>query len=200
MFTHLHLVSQLLALSLLHFPILVEGPHDELLRLLRSKTGRVGPFSLHRTRLLSHRLSFTHTEHQKIIVQGRMCFFSTLTYVLIHLVSNVLVEALLFLSDHFVLRRADIFICFDPLEVLSHDRFVHIFLFGDFLFVTLQSLPPGVTLGGIAVLNDAMVLLRADIATVVQLFDLACDKRGISYQTITAKVNVTVDGWGHQGA
>ena len=142
-----------------------------------------------------------HTQSiRKSSFKGECVFFSTLTYVLIHLVSNVLVEALLFLSDHFVLRRADIFICFDPLEVLSHDRFVHIFLFGDFLFVTLQSLPPGVTLGGIAVLNDAMVLLRADIATVVQLFDLACDKRGISYQTITAKVNVTVDGWGHQGA
>ena len=123
-----------------------------------------------------------------------------MTYVLIHLVSNVLVEALLFLSNHFVLRSADILICLDPLEVLSHDRFVHIFLFGDFLFVALQGLLPGVTLGGIAVLDDSMVLLRADVATVVQLFDLACYKRGISDQAITAKVNMAVDGWGHQGA
>ena len=153
----------------------MKGPHHDLLGFLRSKTGRVGPFSLHCARLLSHR-------------------------VLVHLVSNVLIEALLFLPDHFVLRRTDILVCFDPLKMLSHDRFVHIFLFGDFFFVALQGLPPGVTLGRIAVLDDSMILLRADIATVVQLFDLAGDKRGISDQTIAAKVDVTVDGGSHHGA
>ena len=66
--------------------------------------------------------------------------------------------------------------------------------------MALQGLPPGVTLGRIAVLDDSMILLRADIATVVQLFDLAGDKRGISDQTIAAKVDVTVDGGSHHGA
>ena len=94
---------------------------------------------------------------------------------MIHLVSYVRVEALLLLPDYFVLRRTDILISLDPLKVLSYDRFVHIFLLSDLFFVALQGLPPGVTFGWIAVLDDSVVLLRADVATIMQLLDLSGD-------------------------
>ena len=41
------------------------------------------------------------------------------TYVLTDLVSNVLIEALLFLSDDFRLGRTHVFIFFNPLKVIG---------------------------------------------------------------------------------
>ena len=43
-----------------------------------------------------------------------------LTYVLTHLVCNVLVEALLFLSSDFMLGCGHVFILLDPFEVLGN--------------------------------------------------------------------------------
>ena len=39
-----------------------------------------------------------------------------------------------------------------------------------------------------------MVLFGADIAAVMQLLDLACNKWRISNKAITSQINVTVDG------
>lgn len=47
--------------------------------------------------------------------------------------------------------------------------------------MALQSNLPGVTLCRVVVLNDSMVLLRANIATVMKLLDLACHEWSISY-------------------
>ena len=52
--------------------------------------------------------------------------------------------------------------------------------------MALQSDLPGVTLGRVAVLNDSMVLLRADITTVMQLFDLARHEWSISYKAVAS--------------
>ena len=91
----------------------------------------------------------------------------SVTYVLINLVSDILVEALLFLTDHFIFSLVDGFIPLNALEVLSHDLFVHVLLLRDLFLVPLQGLFPSVALRRVAVLDDAVVLVGAHVATVM---------------------------------
>ena len=102
------------------------------------------------------------------------CFVTTMkaksslkTYILVHLVSNVFIEALLFLPNGFIFSVVRALVILDPLEVLRHNRLIEILLLGDLIFVALQGLLPGLALGRVIVLNHTMVLVRTHVATVV---------------------------------
>jgi len=138
----LHLVCQLKALLSLHFLILVHGLQNDLLGLLRAKTSGAG--------YLAHRM-----------VRISPC------RILVHLVSNVFIEALLFLPNGFIFSVVRALVILDRLEVLRHNRLIEILLLGDLIFVALQGLLPGLALGRVIVLNHTMVHVRTHVATVM---------------------------------
>ena len=113
------------------------------------------------------------------------------TYIWIHLTLDVLEEPLLFLPDHLILRMIRILIILNPLEMFRHNMFIAIFLLCDLVFVSLQGLFPSLALGWVVILNHSVILIRANIATVMQVFHLTSYKRRIPDKTITAQIDMT---------
>ena len=113
---------------------------------------------------------------------------------MVHLVSNVLIEALLFLSDNLSLCLIRSFILLNSFKVLLYDSLVEVLLLSDLILMTLQGLLPSVTLSRVVILDDAMVLVRANIATIMKLLDLTSHKWRIPHETVPTQVDMTVQG------
>ena len=113
---------------------------------------------------------------------------------MVHLVSNVLIEALLFLSDNLSLCLIRSFILLNSFKVLLYDSLVEVLLLSDLILMTLQGLLPSVTLSRVVILDDAMVLVRANIATIMKLLDLTGHKWRIPHETVPTQVDMAVQG------
>ena len=116
---------------------------------------------------------------------------------MVHLVSNVLIEALLFLSNNFSLGLIRSFVLLNSLKMLRDDSLVEVLLLSDLILMTLQGLLPSVTFGRVVVLDDAMVLVGTNIATIMKLLDLTSHKWRIPHKTVPTQVDMTVHGGIH---
>lgn len=114
------------------------------------------------------------------------------TYVLRHLVVDVLVEAFPLSKLVLVFRVDLVFIALNLLEVACHDLRVEVLLLGDLGFVSLQGLPPGDVLGRVSILDHPRVVLGCHIATVMKGLDTASKEGSIAHKTIGTQVNMAV--------
>lgn len=73
----------------------------------------------------------------------------------------------------FILTLDHIPVIADLMKVVAHDSLVEALLLRDVFLVPLHSLPPCNVLRWIVILNHTEVLLRHDIATIVQGFHLS---------------------------
>ena len=93
------------------------------------------------------------------------------TYVALHLVANLLEEALLLLFAVFSLCLDVAHITSDAIVQILHHLLVELLLCSDLRLVALEGLPPGRVLDGVSVLDHTRVLLRLHVAAVVEGLD-----------------------------
>lgn len=78
---------------------------------------------------------------------------------------------------------------------VRHHSFVHIPRLGDVFLMPLKGLLPRKVLGRVVVLNHAVVLLRHDIAAVVEGLHLACQSRHVSCKSVLSQIDVSLQLW-----
>jgi len=59
------------------------------------------------------------------------------------------------------------------------------------LLVSFKSLLPGSVLGGVTVLDDAVVLLGDHVATVVKWLQAACEERSVPHQAVATQIDMS---------
>ena len=129
------------------------------------------------------------TTYRKINLER--CPFGANTYIHVHLPTDITGEALFLSASVLTFIHHLAFVLVNALEVLSHHSLVRLLLSGNLSIVTSLSLRLGLQLDRVAVLDDARVLNRRDIATVMEGFHLA-NGRCMLGQAIATKVDMAI--------
>lgn len=146
-------------------------------------------------------MAYTHLLRQRMSsIMGCPCkalhllIEKGLTYILVHLVADLHIEALTLLTLVFLLTLSDLVVLLDLIVVLLDDYLVEALLLGHSLLMALQGALPGIFLHWVRVLDHTRVPLWLHVAAIVERLHLCCHNGSVLGQTITSDLNLAIQG------